>query len=366
MEPVNPFTPVFGRIPPIMAGREILLQDIEAAFEGEAADPNLCSIFVGARGTGKTTLLTYLAREATARGWVSVSVSAVNGMLEDIVERAREAAAEFVEPEGGPRLRSIAIGQLLGAEWEYDDPGSGNWRTRMTDIIRKLNERGIGLLITVDEVKANSSEMIELATVYQHFVREERKVSLLMAGLPKQVSALVSDESATFLRRARTHRLKRISDADVSAAMRRTIEDSGKRIEGDALSEVVAAIDGFPYMMQLTGFRLWGQAKGQRVITAAHVKPAISLAASDFEESVLAATYRELSEGDVAFLEAMLQDERESSIADVADRLGKSQSHARTYKARLLEQGVIAETRRGHVAFELPYFREYLAKVGLE
>lgn len=362
MEPTNPFTPIFGRIPPIMAGRELLLQDIETAFEGEAADPNLCSIFVGARGTGKTALLTYLAREASARGWISVSVSAVDGMLEDIVERAREAASEFIEPEGGPRLTSLSIGQLLGAEWEYADPASGNWRTRMTDLIRKLNEQGVGLLITVDEVKASSAEMVQLASVYQHFVREERKVSLLMAGLPKQVSTLVSDESVSFLRRAKIHRLKRIPDADVAAAMRRTIEESGKSIEEKALAKVTAATEGFPYMMQLTGFRLWNQAKNQRAITPEHVDVAIALAVSDFEESVLAATYLELSKGDVAFLEAMLQDEKASAISDIAHRLGKSPSHARTYKARLLEQGIIAEAGRGYVAFDLPYFREYLER----
>lgn len=54
-------------------------------------------------------------------------------------------------------------------------------------------------------------------------------------------------------------------------------------------------------------------------------------------------------------------DEQESSIADIATRLDKSPSHARVYKGRLLEQGVIEEERRGHVGFALPYMREYLA-----
>ena len=56
----NPFTPMFGRVPAYMAGREQIIDDMVLAFESADSDPNLCSIFYGARGTGKTALLAYL------------------------------------------------------------------------------------------------------------------------------------------------------------------------------------------------------------------------------------------------------------------------------------------------------------------
>lgn len=44
------------------------------------------------------------------------------------------------------------------------------------------------MLFTVDEVDPTLDEMVQLAAFYQHFVREGRKVALLMAGLPHNIS----------------------------------------------------------------------------------------------------------------------------------------------------------------------------------
>ena len=77
----NPFTPVFGKVPPFMAGREQVIHDIAAALVSNGNSPDICSLFVGARGTGKTSLLTYLANEAEQQGWISARVTAAPGML---------------------------------------------------------------------------------------------------------------------------------------------------------------------------------------------------------------------------------------------------------------------------------------------
>ena len=49
------------------------------------------------------------------------------------------------------------------------------------------------MLFTVDEVDPTLDEMVQLAAFYQHFVREGRKVALLMAGLPHNVFAQQQD-----------------------------------------------------------------------------------------------------------------------------------------------------------------------------
>ena len=72
----------------------------------------------------------------------------------------------------------------------------------MSDMLDELAKTGSGLLITVDELDPNLDEMIELAAVYQHFVQEGRKVALLMAGLPHNVSSLINNKTVSFLRRA--------------------------------------------------------------------------------------------------------------------------------------------------------------------
>ena len=58
------------------------------------------------------------------------------------------------------------------------------------------------MLFTVDEVDPTLDEMVQLAAFYQHFVREGRKVALLMAGLPHNISSLLNNKTVSFLRRS--------------------------------------------------------------------------------------------------------------------------------------------------------------------
>lgn len=49
----NPFTPSFGEVPLVMAGRGQLLSEFDRAFSSQARRPSLTSLISGARGTGK-------------------------------------------------------------------------------------------------------------------------------------------------------------------------------------------------------------------------------------------------------------------------------------------------------------------------
>lgn len=356
----NPFTPVFGRIPPLMAGRELLISDFNKAFISAGSNPNLSSIFVGARGTGKTALLTYLAKNAEANGWIAVSTSAKPGMLKEIYEQSVENGAHLIENRPKRKLKSLSIGQLVGAEWENEDDSQYSWRLQMSHLLDRLKDTDTGLLITVDEVDPSVDEMIELSSVYQHFVREERKVGLLLAGLPSKISSLVSSDSISFLRRARTHKLKRVADAEIEVALTTTLSEGDRALSSDALKEAVQAIDGFPYLLQLVGFYLWEGAGPGKTIEKDDAMMAIKRAQEDFIHGVLDSTYRELSAGDLLFLTAMLEDPGPSLVKDITERTGKSSSSTRVYKKRLLEAGIIEEERHGEVRFELPMFKEYL------
>lgn len=135
----------------------------------------------------------------------------------------------------------------------------------MNGLLKQLEPYGTGLLITVDEVLADVDEMKQLASVYQHFIEEDKNVALVMAGLPANVSQLVSDKSVSFLRRARQHHLGRIDGPDIETALRRTIVERGATIDDPAVLEAVAAIDGFPYMMQLVGYWTWEEASSRNI-----------------------------------------------------------------------------------------------------
>lgn len=360
-ETANPFTPTFGKIPAVLAGRDALIQELETALMSGGGDPNLCSVFMGPRGIGKTVLLAYMAQRAESMGWVVTNVTARSGMLEDIIERATEAADRYVAHHSGPRLTSITVPALFGATWEYRKPASGNWRTRMNNLLDTLQQHDMGLLVTIDEIDPRLEELIDFTAVYQHFVRENRRVSVFMAGLPANISALLSDRSASFLRRAAQHQLGRIPEHDVRHAIEETIIEAGKTVESDALDVLTSASDGFAYMVQLVGFRAWAAASQSRTISSERARVGAEQARKDFIFGVVKRTCQELSDGDLAFLEAMLPDHgAPSKVADVASRMGKTPNYARVYRQRLLDAGVISVPRRGSVSFELPLLREYL------
>lgn len=356
----NPFTPSFGSEPLVLAGRRDIIEGMRRGYENGTGDPRLNSIVVGARGTGKTALLNIIPGIAQERGWVCVSVTALPGMLEDIYQRAVAQAADLLDDGKDARLTGLTIGNTVGATWELPDEPEGNWRTKMYRVLDALESRGTGLLITIDEVTSDLDEMIQFAAIYQHFVREGRSVALLMAGLPNNVSGLLSNKSASFLRRAKQYRLGRISDADMAFAIRQTMEGGGRSIERDALDLAVRASSGFPYMMQLVGFHTWESCTGTGDIDADAVTRGIEVASFDMRDGVYRSTLRDLSSRDIDFLQAMLQDEGVSRMADIAQRMGVSSSYASQYRLRLIDQGVIGERGRGHVWFDIPGFDRYL------
>lgn len=355
----NPFTPTFGEAPIVLAGRSRLLKSLISAFRRSQRDPYLTTLITGARGTGKTSLLTVAGELAAEEGWIVSDVSAIPGMLEDIIERTFEKAAHLVVSQEDARVKGIGIGQVFSLELEYPPQGIGNWRTRMNRLLNQLAETDTGLLITVDEVTASLEEMVILASVYQHFVREGRKVALIMAGLPHNVSQLLQDKSVSFLRRAKQVQLGRISDLEVESAFRKTLMSAGKNIDDEDVPPVVNAIDGFPFMMQLVGYHSWENSTTE-ILTACQLAKGIELANREMKEEVLEASWKATSPKDRDFLAALAAGDSSVHISDIAERMGVSSSYAAQYKYRLLEQGLIEERETSVVDFALPALREFV------
>lgn len=357
---INPFTPNFGQIPLHIAGRDIIISDIMRALDAPSGNPAQTSILVGSRGTGKTALLSYFAEQAQAKGWLSVNVNCVPGVQEDILERTIHASEEFLPAKARKHIKSLKLGNILTVDLDSEASTEGNWRTKMTAILDELNKLNKGLFITIDEISPDLDEMIQIASVYQLWLREGRKVSLLMAGLPSGIFSLINSKSVSFLRRASQYTLERIPDHEIEKAFIDTLDDSEKTVTQDALPVVVNAIAGFPYMLQLVGYRAWEAADDTIDIKASET--GIAMAAKDFESRVLIATLQELSDVDRSFLTAMLPDSDISDISDIQCRMSKSSGYISQYRARLLESGVIESRGRGKVAFALPGLREYLIK----
>jgi len=52
----NPFSPTFGASPPVLAGRDDILDDVDDALATGPTHPDYTTLFTGVRGAGKTVL----------------------------------------------------------------------------------------------------------------------------------------------------------------------------------------------------------------------------------------------------------------------------------------------------------------------
>ena len=154
----NPFTPNFGQIPQVFAGRQTLQREMIEALESPWGHPNQTTIIIGSRGSGKTALLRDMAVEAEQRGWISVNVTCIKGIQEDILQQARRKGKELLQPTEERKITGISLGQLGGLEFSHQQI-SQNWRSQISDILDELAEHNVGLLLAIDEVDPSLDEI---------------------------------------------------------------------------------------------------------------------------------------------------------------------------------------------------------------
>ena len=362
---MNPFKPTAGGEPPLLIGRNRVIRDFEKGLDNGVGAPGRIMLITGARGTGKTVMLTVLGDKARERGWEVLEETASSGLCERLVSELRTKEGLKDKLTIRPSV-SFAGASVRWGEAELSPK-------RMPETLRKamaarldiLEKRSAGLLISIDEAQAASREdMIAIATAIQHQIRERRNIAIIFAGLPQMVSDLYNDEVITFLRRARLNVLSDVSLDEVRNAFSQTFADSQMTISDSQISVAADVTKGYPYMIQLVGYYIWDAAdiRDSWVITDEDVKNGIDEAHYDLDNAVCIPELQGLSKTDRDYLEAMSQSDGPSATAEVARLMGKSAQYAATYRKRLLDAYVIRETERGEVDFAVPFLREYLRK----
>ena len=128
----NPFHASFGVSPPLLVGRDDLLDDFAEALEDGPGSAGRATLYTGARGAGKTVLLNAVEDRARERGWLIVSETATPGFVSRITSvsehprprlRLHRASAPAVQrrmsgvasarlPIAGERMRRTASEQV--------------------------------------------------------------------------------------------------------------------------------------------------------------------------------------------------------------------------------------------------------------
>ncbi|MCG7428188.1 ATP-binding protein [Helcobacillus sp. ACRRO] len=359
----NPFKPTAGATPPLLVGRGEQLAVFSEAIENGPGDPNLLTLITGARGAGKTVMLTELGEVARLHGWVVIDETATPGFTDRIADEADVFADELSEPKK-PRLAGASIAHLGGLTFHDSPKTEPSWRRRLTRLLTATATHGTGVLITIDEVQgASHEELRQLAADVQHLIREDQAIALVLAGLPRVVEdvLLKGDSSvSTFLRRAERVRLRDVPVEAVAESLTTTFAQTGRQISSHELQRAADATEGYPFMIQLVGYHLWRLADDAGHISSTAVDSGLDKARVRLGSLVHEPALADLSPVDRTFLVAMAQDDGPVAMKDVQTRMNRASSYTSVYRDRLLAAGVIRAPRQGFVEFELPYLRDYL------
>lgn len=105
----NPFKPTAGKRPPILIGRESVIEDFEEGLDNGAGAPGRLILITGNRGCGKTVLLRELQRLANERGWAVVSDSASLGLCDRLADALRSNKPVVTSMELSPSFGRMSV-----------------------------------------------------------------------------------------------------------------------------------------------------------------------------------------------------------------------------------------------------------------
>ena len=363
----NPFTPTFGVTPPLLVGRDDVLDEFRLSLDGSPGDPGRAILLTGVRGAGKTVALNACEDEAHRRGWAVISETARPGVVAEITAtRLPELLAEASGSTGrtsltGVNVTAAGFGGGISRERSERHPATPSLRSQLTELADLADARGAGVLLSFDEVhRAARDDLRAIAQTVQHLFREGRALAFLAAGLPASVEDVLNDSVLTFLRRAERFTLGSVSPDDAKRALRTPIENAGRAITDEAVAVAADGTHGYPFLVQLVGYQTWSVSPQVEVIDEAQARLGVERAARRVGRLVHAPALAGLSDVDRSFLAAMAVDDGPSRLADIAARLGVSTTYASQYRLRLIAAEVIAPAGRGLVRFALPYLRDYL------
>ena len=359
----NPFTPGFGLTPMILAGRDVAIEEFTAALAGNVPEARAILIS-GARGSGKTVLLTEFRELALDAGWTDLRMHTSSTSLTDELRSQAIARLRELDPEAETsHLTSARISALSASRdvvQRYE--GEGEVLTTVLDRLAALtDEDGGGLLITLDGLQSVDRDQLHALTQHvQDLIGSGHAVAFIAAGVRTGVDALLDHERTTFLRRAHRIEVGSVDVGTAAEAIRMTIADTAKTITPEAAVLAGEISQGYPYLIQLIGSKAWQHSGDAETIEIEDVRRARDTVVAAMIKNVHGPALRGLSARKREYLRAMLEDEGPSAVGDIARRMAIDPRNQSTYRERLIEDDLIRPAGRGFVEFSLPYLAEAL------
>ena len=222
-----------------------------------------------------------------------------------------------------------------------------NIQVALTKMLESLGRQGKRILVCIDEVII-TEHMIEFASIFQIFIRQNLPVYLLMTGLYENINNLRNEKNLTFLYRAPRIELKPLNVGIISENYKRNFN-----LNDENALLMARLTKGYSFAFQVMGYFTW-RYDGDYEKALPEVKAYLDDYVYDKIWSELSGKDRRLCYGVAKAKTGKAKEIKE--IVSLADNVYSP------YRDRLLKRGVLTSTEHGYVAFTLPFFDEYVIR----
>lgn len=263
MDPrTNPYSPGAGTLPPELAGRNEIIEQVSIQLDRCKAGLAYRSfLMVGLQGVGKTVLLSHLALEAEAQKFAVVSVETPErrSLPALLIPSLRSTLLKLnhlsVAGEMGKKALR-ALGGFVGAmKLKYQDiefgidlgnePGgadSGDLESDLTDLFIQLGlaakEKNTAFVLFVDEVQyIEENEFAALIMALHKCTQKQLPIALVGAGLPQLVGQ--AGRAKSYAERLFTYpEIGPLQESAARDAIEKPADKLGVQYESDAIKEI--------------------------------------------------------------------------------------------------------------------------------
>ena len=390
MDPVrNPYAPGAGQRPPELAGRGAELAAFDIVLERIAhGRPERSLMLTGLRGVGKTVLLNQLRSAAIARGWGTGKLEArpdqpVRRPLASALHLAvRELAGRHRDPERIEAflavLKAFALrdssGGKLRDRWHpgIDVPAatgradSGDIEIDLAELLADAaavaRDVGVGIALFIDEMQDLGPQDVSAVCAACHELSQLGAPLIVVgAGLP-HLPAVLSSSKSYSERLFRYVRIDKLDRAAADLALRAPADREGVDFTTEALDELYAAAEGYPYFVQAYGKVTW-DAAATSPVTVQDVRVAQPAAEAELAVGFFGSRFERATPAERDYLQAMAElsdTEAPVSTAEVARALGRRPASLSPARDTLIKKGLVYSAERGSIAFTVPHFGRYL------
>lgn len=358
----NPFNPSFGEVPSIFIDRS----EIAAKLIKELDNPNTpykSTIIYGMRGVGKTTFLTQVGNELNKQeDWIVVNLAMgldlFPYLINELYSQSPKTIQKLFSKIDG--FSVSVLGLQIGADFKQNTPV--NYQNIVKQFITALSNKGMHVLITIDEVKP-TKDLQNLVILFQLLKRQKISVYLMMTGLPEDISELQNGDINTFLLRSERISLSSLNLNDIKYSYSIAFKKGEIKVTDNILNTLAIMTKGYSYAFQLLGYLVWNKASNssKKQIDSSIIKSIKDRYLLDLDRNSYSKIYSSLSAQDKKFLIAMAENSKENvKVKDICNKLNKKSNYVSIYRQRLLDDQIIISPSYGYLSFNLPYFKEFV------